>query len=299
MSFLRPEALWGLVLLVPYAVLEILCVLRGGVLAGRLAPGEEADTAGRAWTRRRVIRTWAGAWTWIFAVAALAGPSWGFLASADAPTGIEAALVLDVSHSMLSPDIPPTRLAAARDLARALVRARPEVPFSVTAFKGGAVLLCPVTDSPDALDLALEWAAPSATTAAGTAAAEGIRTALEGFSRDPGRIRWIVLFSDGNDLAGGTAQAMREARERGVRMLAVGCGGTDPSPAVSETGTPVLLADGSQARTALRADALRALAREGEGQYVDLSDPAALRVLSEALDARPGSPGAQIGRAHV
>lgn len=296
MTFLRPEALWALALLGPYAVLEALCVLRGGVLAGLLAPGEEAVAARKAWTRRRVIRALAGAWTWIFAVAALAGPSWGFLASPGASTGVEAALVLDVSHSMLSPDIPPTRLDAARDFARALVRSRPEVPFSVTAFKGGAVLLCPVTDSPDALDLALEWAAPSATTATGTAAAEGIRKALEGFSRDPGRIRWIVLFSDGNDMAGGVSQAMREARERGVRMLAVGCGGADPSPAATETGTPVLLADGTQARTALRADALRALAREGEGLYVDLADPAALRVLSEALDARPGSPGARPAR---
>ncbi len=296
MTFLRPEALWGLVLLAPYAVLEALSVLRGGALAGRFAPGAEAGPSRRAWIRRRAGKAVAGAWAWAFAVFALAGPSWGFRPTAGAPSGVEAALVLDVSNSMLSPDLPPSRLEAARGLARALVRARPEGQYSVTAFKGGAVLLCPRTDSADALDQALEWAGPSVLTTRGTSAGEGLRTALEGFSPDPGRIRWIVLFSDGNDLGGAAAPALREIRERGARLFAVGCGGADPSPVSDETGAPVLLPDGSPARTALRADTLRAWAREGDGLYVDLADPGALRILSDALDSRPGSPGARPAR---
>lgn len=295
-TFSRPEILWGLACLAPYALLETLCVFRGRALAGSLAPRAEADACRRAWGRRRAVRAGAGAWAWIFAVAALAGPSWGYLPSPGAPTGGEAALVLDVSHSMLAADISPSRLAAARDLARALVRARPEVSFSVTVFKGAAVLLSPRTDNPDALDLALDWALPSAVTARGTSSAEGIREALEGFSPDPGRARWIVLFSDGNDLSGGTASAIREARDRGVRILAVGCGGPAPSPAVDESGNPVASADGGPARTALRADTLRSWARDSGGLYVDLSDPAALGTIAEALDSRSGSPGARPAR---
>ncbi len=295
-TFARPEVLWGLLLLAPYALLETLCVVRGRGLAGSLAPGAEAEACRRAWVRRRAARAGAGAWAWAFTVAALAGPSWGLLPAPGAPTGVEAALVLDVSHSMLSSDIPPSRLAAARDLARAVVRARPEVSFSVTAFKGAAVRLSPRTDSPDAVDLGLEWTVPSAVTARGTSSAEGLRDALEGFSPDPGRSRWIVLFSDGNDLSGGISPRIREARERGVRILAVGCGGTVPSPAADESGNPVASADGEPARTALRAETLRSWARESDGLYVDLSDPAALRTISEALDSRPGSPGARPAR---
>ena len=293
MTFLRPEALWGLVLLAPYAILETVCVVRGGSLAGRFAPGTESDSSRRAWILRRSGKAAAGAWAWFIAVSALAGPSWGFQPTAGAPTGVEAALVLDVSNSMLSADLPPSRLAAARDLARALVRNRPEVSYSVSAFKGNAVLLSPVTDSPEALDRALEWAEPSALTTRGTFVGEGFRTAMEGFTPDPGRVRWIVLFSDGNDLAGGVATALREMREWGVRLLAVGCGGPDPSPVLDESGVPVLLPDGTAARTALRTDTLRAWARQTEGQYVDLMDPTALGVLSDALDSRPGRPGSR------
>ncbi len=296
MTFLRAEALWALALLAPYAAFEALCVIRGRDLAGRLAPGAEAEASRRIWLGRRVGRALAGAWAWIFAVAAMAGPSWGFLPSPGPATGAEAALVLDVSHSMLSSDIPPSRLSAARDMSRALVRVRSEIPFSVTAFKGGAVLLCPLTDSPDALDQALEWAVPSAITTQGTSAAEGLRQALEGFTRDPGLARWIVLFSDGNDLAGGAAQAVREVRERGVRIFAVGCGGASEAPAVDDSGAPVKLADGTPARTSLRSDTLRTWARDSGGLYADLSDPAALRTISEALDSRPGTPGSRPAR---
>ena len=296
MTFLRPEALWALALLAPYAVFEALCAVRGRDLAGRLAPGTETEASRRIWLEKRVGRGLAGAWAWCFAVAALAGPSWGFLPSPGPATGAETALVLDVSHSMLSTDIPPSRLAAARDMSRTLVRVRTEIPFSVTAFKGGAVLLCPLTDNLDALDQAFEWAVPSVMTTRGTSAAEGLRQALDGFSRDPGLSRWIVLFSDGNDLAGGTAQALREVRERGVRILAVGCGGASEAPAVDESGAPVTLADGAPARTSLRSDTLRSWTRDSGGLYVDLSDPAALRTISDALDFRPGSPGSRPAR---
>ena len=293
MTFLRPEALWALLLMVPYAVVETLGTLRGRALAGRLAPALEAEPSRRAWTGRRAGREAAGAWTWAFAILALAGPSWGFLPPAGPPTGTEAAIVLDVSNSMLTGDISPSRLDAARGLSRALVRARGEIPFSVTAFKGGAVLLCPVTDSPDALDQALEWAIPSVVTTRGTSVAEGLRIAMTGFSKDPGISRYIVLFSDGNDLAGGASQAVREVREAGVRILAVGCGGTSAAPAVDEAGAPVKLADGTQVRTSLRTDSLRSLSRESGGLYVDLADPAVLRILTDALDPRPGSSGAR------
>lgn len=293
MTFLRPEALWALTLLVPFSVLEAASILRGGKLARRFAPGDEAELCREAWVRKRILRAAAGAWTWVFTVAALAGPSWGFRPTSGAPTAVEAALVLDVSNSMLSRDLPPSRLSSARDFARALVRSRPEVSYSVTAFKGGAALLSPVTDSPEALDQALEWTVPSAISAPGTSVSEGIRTALEGFSPDPGRARWIILFSDGNDLAGTAAQALRELRDRGVRLVAVGCGGTDPAPALDETGAPVLYPDGKPVRTALKAEVLRAWARDTEGQYLDLADPAALRILADALDARPGHPGSR------
>ncbi|HSV55681.1 MAG TPA: VWA domain-containing protein, partial [Magnetospirillaceae bacterium] len=290
MIFLRPEALWCLVLLIPYAVVEAACAVNGSKTAALLAPGAESAGARRAWTRRRIGKAMAGAWAWGFAVAALAGPSWGFESYAGMPTGAEAALVIDASHSMLSTDIAPTRLDAARGMARALVRAIPELPFSVTTLRGDAVLLAPVTDNHEAVQQALDWAIPSAVTARGTSIAAGIRKALSGFSPDLGRVRHIVLFSDGNDLAGGVVQAVREAREAGVRILTVGSGGPAAVPALDESGTPVKLPDGSIALTALRPDVLRQWARESGGLYVDLMDPASLNILADALDRRSGYP---------
>jgi hypothetical protein len=206
---------------------------------------------------------------------------------------VEAALVLDVSNSMLSADIPASRLSAARDMARALVRLRSEVPFSVTVFKGGATLLCPTTDDPDALDQALDWAVPEVLSAHGTSVAAGVETALAEFSKDPGVSKYIILFSDGDDIAGGAMRAAQEAREAGVRILAVGCGGSSEVPAKDDSGEVVKLPDGSPARTALRPAALRRWAEESSGSYLDVLDPSTLRTLADALDGRPGAPGSR------
>lgn len=296
MTFQSPAVLWALLLLAPYAGGEILCVLRGRTWAGRLAPSSDAAASKRAWTRRRAVRALAGAWAWAFAVAALAGPSWGLLPAEGSPAGVEAALVLDVSNSMLATDIRPSRLEAARAAARTLVRLRREAQYSVVAFKGGAVVLCPVTDDADALDQGLEWALPSALSASGTSIGSGILAAVSGFSSAPGISRNIILFSDGNDLAGDSLKAVREARERGIRIIAVGCGGSAEAAALDESGRPVKLPDGGTARTSLRTQSLRALAQEGGGLYLDVTDPAALRTIADALDVRPGSAGARTAR---
>lgn len=293
MSFQKPEILWALVLLAPYAALEYFLLTRGRPWVRRLSPGAESAASIHSWTRRRAARILSGGWTWALAVAALAGPSWGVMSYAGLSSGVQAALVLDVSNSMLSTDIHPSRLDAARDTARALVRMRPEVPYSVIVFKGGATLLCPPTDDPDALDQALDWAVPEVLSAHGTAIASGLKTALAEFSSDPNLAKYIVLFSDGDDLAGGAERAAREAREAGVRILAVGCGGTDEVPARDPAGAAVKLADGAPARTALRTAFLRRWAEEAEGAYLDASDPSTLRNLADALDGRPGAPGSR------
>jgi Ca-activated chloride channel family protein len=61
----------------------------------------------------------------LFSVGALLGPRFGASTERTDPRGADVVIALDVSRSMLARDVPPTRLAQARRLVRALAeRAR-------------------------------------------------------------------------------------------------------------------------------------------------------------------------------
>jgi Ca-activated chloride channel homolog len=152
-------------------------------------------------------------------------------------------LATDVSGSMLSQDVTPNRLTAARNAADRMVGRLPrKVRAGLVAFNHNAQLVQPPTTDHRAVREAIRALQSSG----GTATGDGITAALNAIRRGvrPGQQRppaAILLLSDGESTRGrDELDAAREARRQKVPVYTVGLGtqqGTIEVPHPSGTGT--------------------------------------------------------------
>jgi Ca-activated chloride channel family protein len=198
-------------------------------------------------------------WITAFAllVVALAQPRWGRVAAPPLPPGRDVVVVVDSSQSMAARDAVPDRLGVAVDAASSFVRALAREPgnrVAVVAFAGRGVVRCPLTENAGAALEALEGLRPGDVRPGGTdlgaalAAAQGAFGDEEREQEHAGG-RTVVLFSDGEDLAGSWQAGIAKLRAAAivVHAVAVGdAGGGHPVPAASGVqtltyrGAPVL-----------------------------------------------------------
>ena len=154
-------------------------------------------------------------------------------------------LAMDVSGSMRSIDVPPSRLAAAEEAALSFIRSQKAgTQLGIVAFSGYAELIQPPTTDQEALQAAVE----SLTTGRSTAIGSGILRSLDAIAEvdknvapsviDPSSeaqpapvLRGayapdiIVLLTDGVSNAGPRPlDAAKQAVDRGVRVYTIGFG---------------------------------------------------------------------------
>jgi Ca-activated chloride channel family protein len=242
-GFLWPAVLWGLTAL-PLLVALYAWLLRRSRYALSFPPVEVAAAAGE----RRGIRRHLPAMLLFLAVLAivlaLARPVVPMLAPVDRSAMM---LSIDVSGSMMSQDVVPTRLDAAKAAARAFVRTLPaRVRIGLVSFAGDAVLHMP----PSAEHARVLEAIDRLSVRHRTAIGDGLVEALAAL---PGRVRprpdgslppmppggvppgVVVLLSDGQNNAGmDPLLAAEAARREQVTVYTVGVGqppGLDRGPA--------------------------------------------------------------------
>lgn len=184
-------------------------------------------------------------------------------------------VAVDVSPSMGADDVPPDRLAAARDAARQFLDLLPpEFNVGLVAFGGNAsVVVAPVTDR-DAVRAGIDRLTIGSAGAQGTAIGEAIAASLQAVrtvdaeaAEQPPPAR-AVLLSDGANTAGRSPEvAAAEAAAQRVPVDAVSVGTAD---GVIERGGQTLEvpADGAT---------LRAVAEQTGGAYHEAATAGELR----------------------
>jgi Ca-activated chloride channel family protein len=203
-------------------------------------------------------------------------------------------LAFDVSASMKAKDLAPTRIAAAKQAARAFVADEPSsIRIGVVAFSDAAFVLQPPTHShADVLAAVGRLSAKGGTalgrgiiTALGAVAGKPIvvdQKALERGARQPGvhflGSAAVVLLSDGDNTAAlDPLRAAPIAAQAGVRIFPIGIG--SPNGAVVDV-------DGFQVATALDAPLLRGIASRSGGTYFPAQDTDALRRVYDSIDLK-------------
>ena len=221
---------------------------------------------------------------------AVAGPAASLPVGRSAGTVI---LAMDVSNSMSSDDVTPSRLAAAQQTALSFIDAQPDsVDIGVVGFDQGAL----TTSQPTADRAAAKAAVQRLRTAGGTSLASAILGSLSAITGTPVRIgedgdlpdigNWgsatIVLISDGEDQGGSggsdaVTAAATIAQNAGIHIEAVGIGTAE--------GATVEI-DGYQLHTALDAEQLTAIAQATGGHYHSASDAEQLDDVASTIDLR-------------
>jgi Ca-activated chloride channel family protein len=203
-------------------------------------------------------------------------------------------LAVDVSNSMKATDVKPTRIDAAKAVARSFVeRQPPAVRIGVVAFGDGAVIVqTPTAVHPDVIK-----SIDRLSVAGGTSLGQGLVSALSAIAGKPVTIdpqalasdsaqvdigffgsATVVLLSDGEETSRPDPVAVAQlASVAGVRVDTIGIG--------TEAGTVVQI-DGFSVATAMDSDLLKQVASTTDGSYHQGDDTAGLAAISKTIDLR-------------
>jgi Ca-activated chloride channel family protein len=199
--------------------------------------------------------------------------------------GIDVVFALDTSISMLARDLPPSRFRRAKqEISRILDRLGGD-RVALIAFAGNAYVQCPFTLDYGAVRLFLENLSVGSAPRIGTNVESAIRRALELTASDEKKYKVLVIFTDGEALAGDALEAAREANDQGLRIFTVGVGtpAGEVIPVEDEQGRSLGVKRdelGEVVVTRLDEAGLVEVARATGGEYI-------------ALGA-PGDPGAEL-----
>jgi Ca-activated chloride channel family protein len=159
-----------------------------------------------------------------FSILALARPQWGTKLETVRRRGVDIIVGLDTSYSMNTEDVSPNRLAKAKSEIRTLLDRMKGDRIGIVTFAGSATVTCPLTLDYGAASLFLDVADIDSTLDPGTSLAAAIETATSAFIAKERKYKVLILFTDGEDLAGQVDSAADKAREAGVIIYTVGIG---------------------------------------------------------------------------
>ncbi len=178
--------------------------------------------------------------------------------------GLTLLTALDISGSMRSTDVYPTRLTFAKKKMSLLFDTMPSDEIGVVAFAYSPFVLAPFSSDKETLKMMVEGVDDSYINMGSTdfsALGELASSLLE--EKKP---KIMVLFTDGGDeeaIAGFTE--ILKAHEIDLYVVLVGT--EKGAPVIDENGKPITLEDGTIAITQ-RNDALGEVAKENDGAYV-------------------------------
>ncbi len=205
------------------------------------------------------------------ATLALAGPAWERLPQPLFRAAGGRVIVLDLSLSMLTPDIVPSRLNRARYKAIDLVKAGIGIEQGVVVFAGDSFIVAPLTDDRATLLNLLPCLDTNTVPVQGSRADRGLEKAGELLKRAAINQGQIILLADDADQQ--TIAAARKLNNAGHRVDVITVG--------TKNGAPITLSDGSylkdkQGRIVVPVPAfakLREVAESGGGSYLKIDDP--------------------------
>jgi Ca-activated chloride channel family protein len=291
LHFARPEWLFALLGLLPVLAWLILSVTRPSkgpihrYADAHLLPhltGVRDLEVNERWGR--FVR-WA--LLWILAVIAMAGPRWDFTDIQAFSPGNDLIILLDISRSMNVADVPPSRLARARQEVQDLIQLNRQVRIGLIAFATVAYVVSPITEDGQTILNAL----PGLTTELGNLQGSRLNVAIDRaeqlLSGQPGEGgRSILLISDGDYDEPNLPERVRQLAAKGIQFHTLGIGSTGGGPVPASIGEADLLRDrnGQVISSRLNEVLLRQLAQLGKGFYIkaDFRDQDSLQILKRA-----------------
>ena len=222
---------------------------------------------------RRYLKIWLMLFAIILLVIAAARPRWGWRILPFSGRGRDVMIVLDVSKSMNSTDVQPTRLKHAKLFIRNLIKKCPGDRFGLVAFAGSAFLDCPLTVDKTSLFQTLDEIDCNSIPLGGTNVENALNTAISAFKAAEGGYRAIVLLTDGDELHGDSSKSIETLKKMKIPLFIVGVGDPDGDGLIKlpgVNGKTVLMRDskGDLVKSRLNERQLKKLKDAAGGIYV-------------------------------
>ncbi len=158
-------------------------------------------------------------------VVALASPETESEVKVKQKVGSEFLIALDVSLSMLAQDESPNRLERAKEEILFLLERLKGYRVGLVLFAGTSFVQCPLTLDHEAIRFFLKSVDTESIPVPGSAFKKLVENAKKNFGDAKGTQKYLILFTDGEDLEGvDPLPAAREASRQGVALFCVGFG---------------------------------------------------------------------------
>jgi Ca-activated chloride channel family protein len=221
----------------------------------------------------------------------ISGPQFGSKLETVKREGIEVIVCLDVSNSMLSADVSPTRLGKAKQLLSKLVDNLNNDKIGLIVFAGDAYIQLPITADYVSAKMFLSTINTSMVPTQGTAIGSAINLAVRSFTPSETSEKTIILITDAEDHEDNAIGAAEEALKKGITVNVLGIGSTKGAPIpVPDTNGFLKDKDGNMVITRLNEEIAKQIAIAGKGIYVQTDNTNnALNVLNKELNKKTKS----------
>ena len=207
-----------------------------------------------------------------FGVLALARPQWGDKEQVLKQQGMDILVAVDVSKSMLTRDVRPSRLERTQWALRDLVKKLNGDRVGLMAFAGSSFVMCPLTLDYNGFLLSVDDLSPTVIPRGGTSISSAIEEALRNYGKTNTQYQALVIVTDGDDLEGQALEAAKRAKDKGIKIFTVGVGTKegDLIEIMDDHGGHDFLKDasGNVVKSRLNENLLQQIAFETNGAYV-------------------------------
>jgi Ca-activated chloride channel family protein len=274
MTFAWPYLLW--LLLIPAALLaaELLRRRRAAAVGHPKILHAEAGTHDLALVEKPAAshrsRPWLCAGL-ILAILALARPQWGRLEEPVFDQAREIIIAIDLSRSMLSQDVKPSRLERAKLLTQSLLEKLSGERVGLITFSGTAFLQSPLSSDYEILREFLPALNPDFLPEGGTNYRALIDTAVSAFGATNAADRFLIVLSDGEATDDDWKPEVPELKKKGIRVIGLGVGTAGGAMIPDGSGGFMKDERGAVVLSKLESGTLQELAEVTNGTYRDAS----------------------------
>lgn len=199
--------------------------------------------------------------------------------------GIDIVLCMDVSGSMASRDILPSRMEVAKEMAIEFVESRPVDRIGLVIFSGESFTQCPITTDKRTLISQIQSLESRRYLKDGTVIGEGLATAVDRLSKSGSVSKVIILITDGKEDAPDSrlidpVTALEIAKTKQVRVYTIGIGAQASSIVEINGTTP----NRNPAIDFIDEELLRRIAQETNGKFFRARDKQGLKNTYAQID---------------
>lgn len=201
-----------------------------------------------------------------FIILGLANPQIGTKQEKVQRKGIDVIIALDVSNSMRSEDVKPSRLDRAKNFISNFISQLNNDRLGLIVFAGKAYMQMPLTVDYSAARMYLNVINPGMVPTQGTNIAEAIDLANQAYPKESEAHKALIIITDGEDNEGGVDEKIEEAVKAGTKIYSVGIG--------SENGSPIPMGNdfkrddnGNIVLSKMNVEMLKDIANKGNGKF--------------------------------